>query len=251
MSIKAADISNYTDTLEQGEIDCLKAAGVQHVTVRASLDDGLPSMDIAKQQLAALKDAGISTSLYAWTYSDWEARRTVQDTVATFGKLATTDLIWLDVEPYRLNNPRLPSLAWLRDAVDEVKRQGYRPGIYTGKWVWNEPAYPYNGSTAFADLPLWMATFDQTPDLQGGGLPFGGWQTAAIEQYAGSGQQQTCGLFVDLDVIDEALLGATPPPPPTIDLTSDEFRYGLVKRIVAGEWQSVANDLAALGIRAA
>jgi GH25 family lysozyme M1 (1,4-beta-N-acetylmuramidase) len=213
MTAKGCDVSNYTGNLTANHAACLRQNGIEHVVVRASLE--APGMiSIAKQQLGVLRDGGLSTSLYAWTYGDWDARQTVRDTITAFGTLATTRLLWLDVEPYSLSNPRLPSIAWLHEAVDEAKQQGWTPGIYTGRWVWVDRNYPYRNTAEFAGEPLWTAEYDGAADL-GAWSHYGGWtDPLAGKQYAGSGQQSLCGLFVDLNVFDPAVIAPPAPPIP-------------------------------------
>lgn len=63
--------------------------------------------------------------------------------------------------------------------VTLVRSAGLSPGIYTGGWWWPSGT---GSSTAFARLPLWNSYYDQDPDVDG--LPYGGWETAAVEQYS-------------------------------------------------------------------
>ena len=50
-------------------------------------------------------------------------------------------------------------------------------------------------STQFVGLPLWNAYYDGDPDEDG--LPYGGWEHSAIEQYQGT--TDLCGQSVDLN----------------------------------------------------
>lgn len=84
----------------------------------------------------------------------------------------------------------------IHKCVDLVEGSGLEAGIYTGSWWWPSGT---NRSTAFSHLPLWNSYYDQDPDIDG--LPYGGWTTAAIEQY--SSTYNICGRKRDVNYVYE------------------------------------------------
>jgi GH25 family lysozyme M1 (1,4-beta-N-acetylmuramidase) len=220
--LKGIDISNFTAPLTEAQLDCMRAAGIQYVVVRAGLESQ-HHMGVCQQQLDQLHAAGFEVAVYIWSYPDnWSPEQTIRDTIAVLGdRVSFVGFYWIDVEQL----PEMVSVAayedWIARALAEIAAQGKRGGLYTGRWYWADPTH-LNNSTRFADVPLWLATFDQNGDFRGGGLPFGGWTSMIGEQYAGNGQQAMCGVNGDLNVFDDAVL--PPPPPPTdppVDLPTD------------------------------
>jgi hypothetical protein len=191
--ILAVDISNWQGPLTTERIACLQARGVQHVVVRASLEDAARRA-LAQQQAGAVRAAGLGLSVYVWVYFTRDAPGAL---VA-----AATDLMegfqparyWLDVEDVEHAYPApAANAAWLRAALQAFQDRGIPAGIYTGRWYW----VPYLGNTEeFAGWPLWVAQWDQVPDVTVW-QPFGGWQQPAGKQYAGG---EACGMQVDWNV---------------------------------------------------
>jgi hypothetical protein len=87
-------------------------------------------------------------------------------------------VLWIDCETYLDEDPG-PDATWLREAVDECRRAGVRPGIYTGGWWWRDKL---GNTTEFADLPLWAAEYCEPRDPASCTL-FGGWTEASGKQW--------------------------------------------------------------------
>lgn len=240
MSVFAVDLSNWSGELSPVHIACLQQNSVRYAVVRASLEPGRNRQQIARQQLDALIAAGIEVGVYLWCYGSWQAEQTVIDTVALLDGRPCR-WFFLDVEDE--GDP--VDAAWLRRAVNEIVRQGRQPAVYSGAWYWNDPRY-LNGSTALSDVPLWTADYDGVPDLAQVHL-YGGWPASLVygKQYAGSGQQSFCDLFVDLNVFDERVLTPAPKPAPTPApaVTIEQVQLGLIDKIVHGDWTTAHTDL--------
>jgi spore coat assembly protein SafA len=190
------DISNWDGNLTPEFVDCLTQSGIKHVVVRASLETPAKG-NIARQQLQALTQAGLLTSVYIWMYSSWDPVQTVQSTYQLVEGFPETKF-WLDCEETSDVGAPAANADWIRRAVAEIKNQGRTPGIYTGAWWWTDPRYMAN-STEFADVRLWAADYDGIPNVLQW-VPFGGWQVLTGKQYLGSGTGSICGMAVDLDV---------------------------------------------------
>lgn len=244
-TVFAADISNYTGYLSPEATACLRAAGIEHVILRASLEPGKNRVEIARQQMDALTAAGIDWSVYVWCYpASWDARTTIRDTVTL---LEGRPCRWfhLDVEDVADAPGPGATARWLTIAINELLLQGRRPSIYTGRWFWEDPRY-LGDIEQFSDIPLWTAEYDGRPDLTRW-TKYGGWETLLGKQYAGSGQQALCGLSCDLNVFDAAILTpkvepAPPPvppmpplPPTPRDPNMAEISWGLVDKVYRGQ----------------
>jgi hypothetical protein len=93
----------------------------------------------------------------------------------------------------------------VREGVEEVRRLGQKPIIYTYGYYWRELMGDPHG---FSDIPLWDA------DYPGNGLaknptlgmvwPYGGWTKRAIHQYQNT--HTRFGVPVDANLVDDALV---------------------------------------------
>ena len=107
----------------------------------------------------------------------------------------------IDIE-MPLTNPQ----AQIEEAIARVRALGQTPVIYTSWGAWSR----YVGSWT-PDVPLWNALWDNDPDVDYPGLPFG-FTVLVGEQYRGGGDWR--GVNVDLDVFDKRLLQQPPLPSP-------------------------------------
>lgn len=206
--ILGADFSNYQGTLSPQMVQCFKDRGIAHVVIRASLEDAV-KRQLARQQLQALKDGGIGISVYLWCYHSMDPAQQAQQALDWYGDL-TPSIWWLDaeeVDPRWDGDGPAQRVAWLQTCLQTLEQAGQRAGIYTGAWWWK----PFTAdSTAFAGYPLWVAEYDNRPDLDVF-YPFGGWSACQGKQYTGNGE--LCGLRpIDLDAFDAALFDAPEAP---------------------------------------
>lgn len=195
----ARDLSNYTQPFGLAKLQEWKDAGVGLCIIQAvSPPPGYPS-GRTRVHLQACATAGMPTDayLYLWTGSDVEADMRA--------KLALLDgfedqvgRLWLDCEDTTAASPqaRQGTIRWALAVLDEWSSAHGKPipGIYTGRWWWT--AY-VDDTTEFADRPLWASQYDGIADASVVDL-FGGWQSCAIKQYAGSQPDGT-----DLNVLAE------------------------------------------------
>ncbi|MCJ7510791.1 MAG: hypothetical protein MUP14_07895 [Dehalococcoidia bacterium] len=120
------------------------------------------------------------------------------------GRAGVPDDIWgaLALVPIDVELDGIPN-GIIREAIDETARLGKRPCIYTSYNAWvNKQGNP----KTFTDCLLWNALWDENPDIDFPGLPYGGWQPHQVvaEQWAGG--DNYVGVFVDRDSFVRELL---------------------------------------------
>ena len=91
----------------------------------------------------------------------------------------------------------------ISEAIDEVKRDGLRPIIYTAHWWWNGH---FGDPDGFRHMPLWSAAYDLDPTLALSPA-YGGWTDAELvgKQYDGSTEDRhpmLHGVEVDKNTFD-------------------------------------------------
>lgn len=113
-------------------------------------------------------------------------------------------------------------------------------GLYSAAWCWDQLT---GSSTAFADYPLWVAAYDGAANTI---FPhFGGWQTCALKQYAGT--SDFCGYSADLDFYEENNMT----PEEKLRLACLELANRWAAMIKLGRLQDVLNEAKVLGVVAA
>ena len=93
-------------------------------------------------------------------------------------------------------------VSWIRDFVNHVKRRtGVDPIIYTAAYWWRDCT---GGSAAFANLPLWVASYASTPTMPAG------WPDYTMWQYTSQGTVPGISALTDLNHVrgGEATLNA-------------------------------------------
>ena len=175
------DLSVYDlDTLDP---ECFVANGVTGVI--------LASYPIARMREAArrCRDAGLVIhGFYGFCYfgSPYGELRDIDWAVQLAHEFGVRR-VWVDCEKDAIEVPFSDArTATPEQRVDAIWRAvafiedaGLSAGIYSGSWWWD----PNTGRcTEFAHLPLWNSYYDGDPDIDG--LPYGGWTTAAVEQYS-------------------------------------------------------------------
>jgi hypothetical protein len=149
--------------------------------------------EYARQQAQSWLDAGgEALDAYIYLYFAGDPRVQVRQALATLDGLPVRRW-WLDAED--VESPQLTPAerdTFLYSCVDELLGAGLEAGIYSGRWWW----VPNMANSArFGGLPLWNSWYDGDPDEDG--LPYGGWEHSAIEQYQGT--SDLCGQSVDLN----------------------------------------------------
>lgn len=199
---KGIDVSD-----NQGVIDWVKvkAAGVQFAILRSVRGSGKADYQFAAN-LGGCQAQGIPVSIYKYTYATsqpaaMEEARQVVALLQPHGLKNT--MVWWDVEDKKLKVLRKAALtACIKAAQVVIEAAGYRFGIYTGLYVYNEKWFDFN---QFAEVPLWVArypvstekTLEYTPVERykpAVGRAIWGWQ------YSSNGRIAGINGAVDLDI---------------------------------------------------
>eukprot|EP01027_Heterolobosea_sp_BB2_P020524 GEZU01029282.1.p1 GENE.GEZU01029282.1~~GEZU01029282.1.p1 ORF type:complete len:228 (-),score=70.04 GEZU01029282.1:131-814(-) len=113
----------------------------------------------------------------------------VNDNGVTFGQL------WIDVEQCSgCWNDADSNCNYVGNIISTAQNEGFNVGVYSSENAWSTTV---GGCSAFTDLPLWYAHYDDWPSFSDGAYYFGGWSSPAMKQYSGTGNE--CGITVDLD----------------------------------------------------
>lgn len=128
-------------------------------------------------QLAAAVDFGATVSGYIWCYWGVDASEHVAEALGVADGYNLTT-VWFDAED---NDDAYPGtvIPWLHRADNAALSRGFDVGMYTGRYWWEEYA---GNSEEFADLPLWLADYNDDASLSFP-HPFGGWTVLAGHQY--------------------------------------------------------------------
>jgi hypothetical protein len=188
--VRGMDVSNYQPANITGLIQQHKP---EYVVVRLSTED-TDKRAIAHYQLEWTWDCDCPVSGYIWCYWGLDPEYHVRDALSILKTVGMAPdeakVIWLDAE----DPPSGDVVAWLRTAIKTIQDAGYRAGIYTGKWWWDQHL---PNVTEFAHVPLWVAQYDCVALLDDVEL-FGGWTRAHGKQFSADG--------IDLDVFDGSVV---------------------------------------------
>lgn len=212
---KGIDVSDNQGTIDWPQV---KAAGVEFAILRSVRRSGKADGQFAAN-LAGCREHGIPVSVYKYTYAAspgaaaLEARQVV-DLLRASGMTGTT--VWWDVEDKSLRPLGSAMLtACIKAVQDVVEAAGYKFGLYTGFYVYNERWFDFG---AFTAVPLWVARYyagynamdfkampreDKEPDV---GRDLWGWQ------YTSTGRVRGINGNVDLDICYVDPAGEQPAP---------------------------------------
>ena len=105
---------------------------------------------------------------------------------------STYGMIWIDVEGTQYwSSSTSNNVNFIDEMVNEGVKKGVSIGIYTSQSQWTPIT---GGTTKFSSYPLWYAHYDNDPYFDDF-VPFGGWSSPAIKQYAGT--TSLCSASVD------------------------------------------------------
>jgi hypothetical protein len=244
----AIDVSNYSSDFTPENLAALKDAGVGLVIVQ-SIDPpaGYPAGK-TRAQIEACLAAGLAVDGYVYLWFDLG----VDDMKR---KLALLDglpirQLWLDVEDesaarYSQADCEAKVAAALAECDAFPTTGGQPTGIYTGAWYWQPRTYMGN-TTAFSDRKLWDAHYDTVADASVGFVPYGGWESCRIKQFAGS--SELAGITgVDLDALSAEEAAELEAGMPDVD-EGWQAKKGDVVRL-AGELVAVADQIEASAMR--
>jgi GH25 family lysozyme M1 (1,4-beta-N-acetylmuramidase) len=228
----ALDISNWGGFLGADTVRIWKEYRVSRIVVGVS-----HKWELARQQLIAVTEGGLEAEAYIYMY--WGQDPAVQ---VEYARQACNGLpvrrLWVDFEDDAAPKDGPAKVkAWIYRCLDAAAALGFPLGIYTAWWWWTVWA---DNTDDFCNYPLWVAAYDGKANLE---FPhFGGWQTCALKQYAGT--TDFCGYSADLDWYKED------------DMTEEE-KLRLACLELANRWtalikmglaQQVVNEAKVLGV---
>lgn len=190
--LNAVDMSTYGGEFTATEAQCMKDAGVKLIIAGTGHKKSLGKW--SEQQAGVALDSGRVLDGYRWLNLNSPVHPQMQNAFESMGKhLASIRMWWIDCEDTTMPGMGpMQVVKAIQEAVEFCEEADVRHGIYSGKWWW----VPQTGnSEKFSHLPLWNAYFDGDPDEDG--MPYGGWEHSAIEQYKGT--TMVCGQSVDLN----------------------------------------------------
>jgi hypothetical protein len=234
--VHAIDVSSHQP---RDLSDIIREHGPAHIVVRMYLPEERPPEEHSIAQVESARANGCSVGAYVWAYRSSDPRKTVRDGLALARRCGfVPPVLWIDCEDYLDEDPG-PNAAWLREAVDECRREGVRPGIYTGGWWWRDKM---GNTTEFADLPLWAAEYSGPQDPSSCTL-FGGWTRACGKQWTDNPVDRN--VFLDevctsgLPMAEEPAEGQDEASP---DISRPRIRYDSKIECVfqTGNWQCSA-----------
>jgi len=157
------DVSNYQGNLTSSFFSSWGARGFSGLIVQAVT--GNDGRSYTRQQCQAALDHGWELNGYIWCPSNYNAR------LALFNGFKLNEL-YLDVEESQLT--------W--DEIDAGFRacDSYISGV-TGMYTRANMFNPWTNKYSFRKL--WVAYYDNVPDVNVGFKPFGGWTEAYMKQY--------------------------------------------------------------------
>ena len=155
---KGIDVSD-----NQGAIDWekVKSAGVQFAILRSVRRSGKADYQFMTN-LAGCRKYNIPVAVYKYTYAvtEAQAQEEARQVVALLQRynLAAGTMVWWDVEDRNtlqpLGSAKLTAL--MQEAKTTIEDAGYRFGIYTGLYVYQEKWFDFD---QFAAVPLWVARY--------------------------------------------------------------------------------------------
>ncbi len=229
--VQAIDVSSHQP---RDLSDIIREHRPTHVVVRMYLPEENPPQEHSIAQVESARANGCTVGAYVWAYRSSDPRETIRDAVA-LARRCNLDLpvLWIDCENYLDSDPG-PDAAWLREAVDECRSAGVRPGIYTGGWWWRDRM---GNTSEFADLPLWAAEYREPREPSSCTL-FGGWTQAYGKQWTENPIDRSVFLSevcVSASPVREPLVAPAPSPPP-----SSRFNPKTECVLQTGNWQCSA-----------
>ena len=184
--IQAADVSTWS-----GHIGYQQWAQVRRRVQLAIVGSwhGRESNQTAANTLTSAQSAGLSVATYA-VINSLDGERSIERAKQACGRSwPALKFVALDIEVDGVSE------ATIQAAADEVRNEGLRPIIYTGRWFWSGHL---GNPTWAADLPLWDSAYNGQSDLTFDG--YGAWKTVVGHQYQGT--NSALGFSADLSVFD-------------------------------------------------
>lgn len=190
--LNCVDMSRWGGELTREEALALWDLGVRHIIVGTGDPGGAGLWAKQQAQMWVKTNGARGGTVDAYIYLVFAVSATAQVTAALTTLYGVgVRMWWLDAEDPAAPKDPAANAAFLRACLT-VLGATRRVGIYTGRWWWG----PWMGpTTEFASFELWNSFYDANPDESG--LPYGGWEHSAIEQYQGT--TVLAGQSVDLN----------------------------------------------------
>jgi lysozyme len=185
-TVKGVDVSVYQDTVNWTAV---KAAGIDFAIARISDGSDLDTQFGANWP--GMKSAGLVRGAYQFFEPGEDPTTQANIVISAVGVLGDGDLpVTADME-ITGGQSGATIAAHLQTWVNAVQAgTGKAPMVYTAEGYWDSDV----GSSAFGDLPLWVANWDVTcPTLATG------WSSWKVWQYADNGTVSGIPDTVDLD----------------------------------------------------
>lgn len=154
---KGIDVSDNNGAIEWAPV---KAAGVEFAVLRSVRRSGNADRQFSAN-IAGCRKYGIPFFVYKYTYavSEQEARNEARQVVELLRKYGLEKiLVWWDVEDRERLRPlgRSKLTACIVAAQKAITEAGYRFGIYTGWYVYEENWFDFD---RFGTIPMWVARY--------------------------------------------------------------------------------------------
>jgi GH25 family lysozyme M1 (1,4-beta-N-acetylmuramidase) len=177
--VEAVDWSLFQPAHTERDMRRLREAGVGLVIVGGWHGDNLGVNPNCRHDLALARTNHLKTGLYVVLDSSegTDATGAVHKARANCGEeWDHATFVALDVELAGVTT------AEIRAGVDEVRRLGKTPVIYTAYWFWHEM---FGDPQDLCDVPVWNAFYDWSSDFNFAELPYGCWTPDQVvaEQY--------------------------------------------------------------------
>ena len=198
------DIGWPEGDVSAAQFSCLQQMGFQFLIQEAYTESRgfwQPAVSNAKNAMAA----GFSQIEYYHFFNQSQDPST--QIATTIKGLQANNLtvarLWVDIEGSWPGSPQF-NQQFLSAAISAIRSFGVLPGIYCGR-EW--PQIFGANFTAFSDVPLWTALFDNIPSQRFyWDNPWGGWQAPTIKQFSADGSSSQlapshCNVTIDWDFL--------------------------------------------------
>jgi GH25 family lysozyme M1 (1,4-beta-N-acetylmuramidase) len=194
--VEGFDLSVHQGNVSQESYNCL-ARTYKFAVLHGYRSNGQVNIyvidGIKRARKAGIQDIDIYVFLHFKKDPRLQIRETIDFIVKRGGQ--TFNRIWLDIEGANYWGTCPQNQVFFEAAGQEVIKQGYKLGIYSGASQWAPIMCGYQG---FKQYPMWYAHYDGKKDFSTF-RPYGGWvipgNPPVAKQYAGT--TSACGTSID------------------------------------------------------
>ena len=177
---------------------CLKNSGISFAIVRAFTSGG----SVDPSAVATIKAAHAAGIPYvdAYLFPCVSCGNPAGQVTAAISNLRINavafGMLWLDIENYHWSSNLAANQAFISSMISAGQAAGVKLGIYTSYYNWQSiVGLSWNGGSSHL-IPLWYAHYDNVKAFSDF-LPYGGWSTPSVKQYAGN--VNICSVGVDMN----------------------------------------------------